>query len=241
MNKFNKILACSTAIVATLAISASTTQAQVLINPGFEDAGGFTANPIHLSGVDQGWATFGASQSDMSSSPIASPHSGGFSLLTVNNPGNNWNPQGAYQIVSGVNVGWTYTLSSYFLTDTGTSYGTPVALQIGFGNFSGNNFVDLGTVEAGAGNNVSWGFGDNNSQDGAIPSLNTWYSGSVSATAPAGATDAIVYVFFMDNGQTTPENVYFDDVSLVPAPEPTTLALAGLGGAFALSMIRRKK
>jgi hypothetical protein len=241
MKMFHNILGCSAIAAAALAISASTTQAQnLLVNPGF-DTGAFTANPITSAGENQGWATFGASQNDMSSSPIASPLSSPDALLAVNNPGNNWNPQGAYQIVSGINVGWTYTLSSSFLTDTGTSYGTPVAMQLGFGTFSGGSFVDLGTVEGGAGTNVNWGFGDNGSQHGAIPSQNTWYSASVSATAPAGATDAIAYLFFMDNGQITTENVYFDNSSLMAAPEPTTLALAGLSGAFTLSLIRRRK
>jgi hypothetical protein len=40
---------------------------------------------------------------------------------------------------------------------------------------------------------------------------------------------AEVYVMFMDNGQVTTENVYFDDASLSPVPEPSSLVLAGIG------------
>jgi hypothetical protein len=242
MKMFHNILGCSTVAAAALAISASTTQAQnLLVNGSFEDAGGFTANPITTTsgsggttGVGAGWATFGGSQSDMSSSSD-SPQSGNFSLLTVNNPGNNWNPQGAYQIVGGITAGQIYTLSAYFLQDTAFTgtYGTPVALQIGFGNLVG------GTWNA-VGGSTTWGFGGTGT-DGSIPALNTWYQGSVTALAPAGASQAEVYLFFMDNGQTTTDTLYFDNAQLLPTPEPTTLALAGLGGAAALTMIRRRK
>jgi len=236
---FHKILGCSTAAVA-LVISASTTQAQSLVNGSFENAGGFTANPITTTsgpggttGVGAGWATFGGSQSDMSSSPD-SPESGNFALLAVNNPGNNWNPQGAYQIVGGITPGQIYTFSSYFLADTALTgtYGTPIALQIDFGNL-------VGGVWQSTQGSTTWGFGP--SPAGSIPSLNTWNEGSVTAPAGAGATEAEVYLFFMDNGQTSADSVYFDNAQLTPTPEPSTLALAGLGGAGALSLIRRRK
>ena len=59
--------------------------------------------------------------------------------------------------------------------------------------------------------------------------------------APAGATEAEVYLFFMDNGQTTVDQLYFDNASLVPTPEPSTLALIGLGATAVLASIRRRK
>ncbi len=241
MKKLSHILGGSLAVAAALTIGASPTHAAAtLVNAGFESAGGFTANPIALSGENQGWATFGSGQSDMSAS-VDSPLGGNFALLAVNGVGNNWNPQGAYQIVSGVTPGQTYTFSSSFLTDTGTSYGTPVALQLGFGNFTGTAFNDLGSVEGGAGNNVTWGFGGNPAMtDGSISAIDTWVSGSVTATAPAGATDAVAYLFFMDNGQTSVENVYFDNASLTLAPEPSTLAILGMGMAAPFFLRRRK-
>ncbi len=83
------------------------------------------------------------------SSAVSSPESGNFSLLAQNGPGNNWNPQGTYQIVSGITAGTLYTFSSYFLQDsssgnTGT-YNTPVALQLAFGNFVGGVWTVVGT------------------------------------------------------------------------------------------------
>lgn len=234
MKMFNKIVGCST-VAAALAISASTTQAQnLLVNPGFDTSpAGFTANPITLATVNQGWATFGISgQSDMSSSPD-SPLSGSYALLEGNAAGNNYNPAGAYQIISGITAGSTYTLSGSYLADTALTgtFTTPVCFQLTFQDAALNN---LGTVETGAGKNAG-GF------TLGVTSLDTWLQGSISATAPAGTVYAEVYAMFMDNGQTATDNIYFDNLSLVPTPEPSTIALAGLGGISALSLIRRRK
>ena len=84
MKMLNKIIGSSIAIAAALAFSASTTQAQpnLLVNPGFDNAALFTANPIPFGGINQGWALFGAtSQNNMFGSPVDSPLSDGFALL----------------------------------------------------------------------------------------------------------------------------------------------------------------
>jgi hypothetical protein len=235
MRKLHKITSGGI-VAAVVAFSALTTQAQpnLLVNPGFETSpAGFTANPITQATVGQGWATFGASQTDMSASSDY-PHSGSYALLAQNGMGNNWNPQGAYQVISGVTAGDIYTLSAYFLQDTpftGT-YTTPIALQVGFGNWT--TPTTFTTVTS-----TTWGFGP--APAGSIPALNTWYQGSVSAVAPAGATDAIVYLFFMDNGQTAPDSVYFDDASLTAVvPEPSSFALLGLA-AVPFYFLRRRQ
>jgi PEP-CTERM motif len=65
---------------------------------------------------------------------------------------------------------------------------------------------------------------------------------SFSVTAPAGTTGALIQ--FLQAGSAVPSDAgmtLIDNVSLSPVPEPTTLALAGLSGAAALSVIRRRK
>jgi hypothetical protein len=266
MKMLNKIIGSSIAIAAALAFSASTTQAQnLLVNGGFETigfnsnpnsavnpgtpagfgagVGSFTLNAITTtsgpggqSGVNQGWATFGGSQDSMSSA-ASSPLGGTYSLLAVNNAGNNWNPQGAYQIVDGITPG-LYTLSASFLKDSlqngawSGTYGTPIALQVNFGNLVGGVWTTVGAASA------TWGFGP---VDGAIPAFNTWYQGSVTLAAPVGATEAEVYLFSMDNGQTSPDIAFFDNASLIAVPEPSTLALLGMGLAVPFYFIRRRK
>jgi hypothetical protein len=139
-------------------------------------------------------------------------------LLAQNAPGNNWNPSGAYDALGGVNPGWQYTLSTDYMTDTGISLTTsaPIGLEMAFENSSGVNIDTVG------GQNFS------------APVKNTWYAGSVSGPAPVGAASVVVYALFMDNGQVTTEDVYFQNLSLtpLPMPEPSCLALMALGFGF---------
>jgi hypothetical protein len=179
----------------------------------------------------------------MSSSPVDSPLSSPYALLEVNNPGNNWNPAGAYQITDGIAQGGaiipgaTYTYSIWAITDTGTTWGpTPVDLQLSF-----NDVTGIGGTLTPTGlspNNGSFNFGT-----AVANNANGWVEYSVSAVAPPTAAYAMVYAMFMDNGQVIPENMYFDNASLemTPIPEPSTLALLSLGLAVPFYFIRRRK
>jgi hypothetical protein len=244
MKMFNKILGCSTAVATVLAFGASTTQAQnLLVNGGFEDAGGFTPNAgFGPASVNQGWATYGATgQSDMTSSPD-SPLSGTFSLIEANAAGNNWNPAGAYQLVSpagGVIAGNTYTFTAYVLSDTGITTDGP-GMELGFrGAWNGTAFPTVGTDVNNYWLGQTPGPGGAN---GPYTTTHTWTQETISEVAPAGATGIIVYLQAIDYNQAATENIYWDSASLVtPAPEPSTLALAGLGGGALLSLIRRRK
>jgi hypothetical protein len=239
MNTLNKIIGCGSVAVA-LALSASTTQAQnLLTDPGFESATGFVTGTgsngsITNAQVGLGWDNnFGGSAQDRNgmSSSADSPNSGSYAMLAANAPGNAWNPQGSYQVIANSSVGSSWSASLYALTDTGT-LGAAVAgtglvdFQIQFINSTWGN---ISTIETG------WS---------AINANDTWQQFNANGVIPAGTAYISVYDMAMIGpGASGTVNVYFDDNSLTvtPAPEPTTLALAGLGGAAALSLIRRRK
>jgi hypothetical protein len=241
MKMLNKIIGGSSiAIAAALAFSASTTQAQNLLNNGsFETALPQTGNPITLSGVNLGWTTYGgdagafARQTNMFNS-ADSPQSGTYALLETVNPGNNWGPAGAYQLVSGITPGQTYTFSIWALTDTVNSgyanTNAGVLFQLGFGAFNNstnaNQFMTIGAAI---------------SPDPHLPTIHTWTLYTATGVAPAGATDASAYAMFQDNSHASAtENLYFDNASLTATPEPASLALVGMGLA-SFYLIRRRK
>ena len=232
MKMLNKIIGGSVIALAAFALN---TQAQNLLTDGSFEIGTFTANPIPIGGVGQGWANnFGGAvpvRTDMSSA-AAIPEDGSYALLTVNAPGNNWNPVGTYQIVGGgvngvnISVGSTYTLSVYALQDANTplsgTFGTPIDIQLQFFNAA---LANLQTTETG------WS---------ALGAVGTWKEYTVTGIAPVGAVYASPYVMFMDNGQVTPDIVYFDNAMLT-VPEPSTVALLSLGLAVPFYFIRRRK
>jgi len=238
MKMFQKIIGCST-VAAALGLSASTTQAQnLLTDPSFNGPfvtglGAGSAFTAAQAGV--GWNNyFGGSvqaPNDMTSSPD-SPRTGSYALLAANAPANAWNPQGTYQLIANSSVGSAFSASIYALTDTGllgasVAGAGPVDFQV---QFFDSTLANISTIETG------WS---------AIAANNVWQQYTVTGTVPVGTAYIAVYDMAMI-GATAPSgtvNVFFDDASLTvaPAPEPTTLALAGLGGAAALSLIRRRK
>jgi hypothetical protein len=229
-----KIIAGSMGVNAAFALSA---QAQTWVDPNF--AGPGTANPITTSTVNQGWATFNNSGTavlaDTMSSSNYSPYNGASTaLLETVLPGNNWAPAGAYQIITGITPGVTYTLSAYVLTDTANdAYAATAGILLQLG-FEPANLSNVSSVED-PGSSVN--------DDYALPTEGVWTEISVSATAPAGYTDAICYLMFQDNASATAvEDLYWDDALLTsPVPEPSGLALVGMGLAAVPFYFRRQR
>jgi len=112
------------------------------------------------------------------------------------------------------------------MTTTGAGYATPALIQISFYN-------SLGTTNGLSGAPFSAG------PWLATPALNTWTSGSVTATAPAGTALIGAYLMFMDN-VVAGKNMYFDDASLTVVPEPSSLALLGMGLSLPFYFLRRR-
>jgi hypothetical protein len=216
-------------LAAALLLSAATTQANLLIDPGFESGAPGQPNPIPLpGGAGGGWAVFnGATFS------TAHPESGNWGMQEIQNANQAWNFQAPYQVIGGVSAGEQFTLTADYMTPTGISQTTafnPVFIQLTFFNAAG---TDIGTVETG---------GNGAKANTYTPAaLNTWFNVSVTATAPANAAYVAPYLAFMENGsQTAPDALYWDNASLVSVvPEPSCLALLSLGVLGTLIWRRR--
>jgi len=226
---FSKVITGAVGITAALALTSTTVQANLLFDPGFELGAPTQPNPIPLpGGAGAGWAVFnGAGYAN------AAAETGSWGLQSAQAPGQAWNFAASYQIVGGVIAGQKYTLTADFMTPTGITEAPgayiPAVIQLTYFNAAG---TDLGTVETG-------GSGAKAIQ---YTPTGTWQTGTVSATAPAGAVFVAPYLAFMENGsQTGTDILYYDNATLTLVPEPATIALLGMGLSLSLSLIRRRK
>lgn len=216
-------------VVAALALGVSMAHANLLTDPGFESGAPGQPNPIPVpGGVGGGWAVFnGATYAN------AAAETGSWGLSATEGSGQGWNFEAAYQVVSGVSAGQQYTLTADFMTPTGISENSggyvPAIIQLTYFDSAG---ADLGTVETVPGTALAVQY---------MPT-GSWQTGSVTATAPAGAVYVAPYLAFMEDGsQTAADTLYYDNatLTLVGVPEPASLALLALG--LPLFFIRRRK
>jgi hypothetical protein len=203
--------------IATAAFAFTAQGQNLLSDPSFESGSAVG------SGMG-GWGTFNGAHFS-----TAFARTGVFSM--DNAGGGNFSVPGAFQFVP-AQAGISYLLTGFAFVPTALPGGTSEGfLQITF--VDSTTTVNLGTVQTSPGNALLSSVVNSSSPTG------TWIPLSVTATAPAGTAYAEPFTLVLDQNPTT---VYFDDLSLtaVPAPEPSTLALAGLGFAGMFYFIRRR-
>jgi hypothetical protein len=172
------------------------------------------------------------------------------------------NVVGYYNDSSGNNNGFLYNGSTWTTLNYPGAVGT-VAIGISGNNVVGYYFVDsssyahgflydgstwttlddplgLATIAYGIdGDNIVGYYTDSSSGHGFLYDGSTWttlnYPGAV-GTVTIGISGNNVVGYYVDSS----ENIDGFEASIEPAPEPTTLALAGLGG-LSLLLFRRRK
>lgn len=196
--------------IGTLALVATDLRANLLTNPGFED-------PVTMDGPPfvGFWEAFNGGGAASFNSTV-DPLSGLQHLeLQITDTANSF--AGAFQDVPGLSAGQELIWSGWSR--------------------------DVGTDGGGSEIRIEWRDSVNDVEISRTPNLVPTLTGqytqwSVIDAVPAGADLARVVYAIQSFGAGPNQNVYVDDTSVTFVPEPTSLALLGLGG---LAMLIRRR
>lgn len=187
----------------------------LFVNPGFED-------PITMDGPPfiGSWEGFNSGAGASSMNSITMPRSGSQHLdLAISLTENAF--AGAFQDVGGLTPGTEYVFSGWHATPS-----TPLDLGVEF--------------------RIEWRDSVNDVEISRTPNstsapTSNYSLFSLSAAVPAGADLARVVYAIQTFGPGNNGIVFVDDVSFGVVPEPSSVALLGLGGLAALFAVRRRR
>lgn len=220
--RVKQLLSLACVGVFTLVATGTSRAQNILVDPGAEQ-GITTPNPA--TGYGQGWAFFNGGTFS-----TAEARSGTQSIALVTQT----NVPGAYQQFA-ASPGQTFVMTGFGLTPTPLT-GNPGfgILQITFFNGPDGMGLNIGTVQTSPGNAAT------SAEINSSSPANVWISQVVTATAPATAQSMQAYALVVDFGSAAPEGVYYDDMTLMVVPEPSSVALV-LTGLGCLVMFARKR
>jgi hypothetical protein len=206
------------ALVVVAVVSAPASAQNLLANPSFEQ-------PITMDGPPfvGFWEGFAGPPTSSASNSTASPRTGAQNLdLTITATPNTFT--GVFQDVVGLTPGMPATWSGFHRTPTSpTAFGVAVEYRIEWRNSVTNLEVSRNQLTE------------------PLPT-DAYAPFSITAPVPVGADTArVVYAIQTFGGEPNPGDtgtVFIDDVSFTVIPEPSAIALAGLGS---VGLLRRRR
>jgi hypothetical protein len=219
--KRNSLFTTSACLAALALVVATTSMAQPLVNGGFEsDAPGT---------LTTGWiVNLGGTTS------AAYANSGSQSLLIDSAPFGAWAVPNVYQTFA-ASAGQEFNLSGYMFTPTAITDASFGLFKMEFRD-AANVILQPASVSIG-GNAGGPFFGAESAFLNNASPANTWIFAQTQAVAPVGTTFVSFYAL---NVNQNPNAMYFDDIAAVVVPEPSTIALLGIGLSCLVGFRSRK-
>jgi hypothetical protein len=224
--KRNSLLTTSACLAALALAVATTSMAQPLVNGGFESE----AAP----GVPTGWSLNPSGGTLQTSAAYANS---GLQSLAIDSTGAGaWAVPNLYQSFS-ASAGQEFNLSGYMFTPTAITDASFGLFKMEFRN-AANVILEPASVSIG-GNAGGPFFGAESAFLNNASPANTWIFAQTQAVAPVGTASVSFYALNVNQGL-APGAMYFDDIAAIVVPEPSAIALLGIGLSCLVGFRRRK-